>query len=173
MGLTTHLYIDMKTYLHVPWFATALFWILQSAGALWASDAVSRYERQIIASVLVLEAANQGEEGMLAVLHVINNRAGGNPEGAIGQVARRKAFTCLNSITSQKHPDYGPALAKAMKDRTWPLAMRMVDDYFAGRLGHDITEGATHYCIHPPESWLAEMVVIKRIGKHVFLREIS
>jgi len=31
---------------------------------------VRPYERQIIASVLVLEAACQGEEGMLAVLHV-------------------------------------------------------------------------------------------------------
>jgi spore germination cell wall hydrolase CwlJ-like protein len=132
---------------------------------------VSNYEKQIIASVLVLEAANQGEEGMLAVLHVINNRAGGNPERAVGKVARRKAFSCLNTITSQAHPDYGPAIARAMKDRTWEQALQMVDNYCAGRLGYDFTGGATHYCIDPPQSWHEQMAFTKRIGSHVFFRE--
>jgi spore germination cell wall hydrolase CwlJ-like protein len=132
---------------------------------------VSHYERQIIAAVLVLEAANQGEDGMLAVLHVINNRAGGEPARALSQVARRKAFSCINSITSQKHPDYGPAIGRAMKDRTWSRAMQMVDAYCAGRLGADNTGGATHYCIHPPESWKEQMAFTKRIGLHVFFRE--
>ncbi len=132
---------------------------------------VSDYERQIIASVLVLEAANQGEAGMLAVLHVINNRAGGDPQGAVGKVARRKAFSCLNSITSQAHPDYGPAIARAMKDRSWETALRMVDAYCVGRLGADITGGATHYCIDPPKSWREQMTYITRIGSHVFFRE--
>jgi len=134
--------------------------------------AVSDYERQIIASVLVLEAANQGEAGMLAVLHVINNRARGNPENAIGQVARPKAFSCLNAITSQRNPDYGPALRRAMQDRTWPRALEMVDSYIAGQLGDDLTGGATHYCIHPPTSWREQMHFTTRIGVHTFFREI-
>ena len=132
---------------------------------------VSDYERQIIAAVLVLEAANQGEQGMVAVLHVINNRAKGHPSRAVGQVARRKAFSCINAITSQKHPDYGPAIARAMKDRTWPQALAMVDAYCAGRLSADNTGGATHYCIEPPRSWREQMVFTKRIGLHVFFRE--
>lgn len=132
---------------------------------------VSDYERQIIAAVLVLEAANQGEQGMVAVLHVINNRAKGDPSRAVGQVARRKAFSCINTITAQEHPDYGPAIARAMKDRTWPQAMGMVDAYCAGRLGADNTGGATHYCIEPPQSWREQMVFTKRIGLHVFFRE--
>lgn len=132
---------------------------------------VSSYERKIIASVLVLEAANQGDAGMLAVLHVINNRAGGNPDRAVGKVARRKAFSCLNDITSQAHPDYGPAIARAMKDRTWEPALKMVDAYCEGRLGTDITGGATHYCIDPPQSWHDEMAYTTRIGLHVFFRE--
>ncbi len=132
---------------------------------------VSSYERQIIASVLVLEAANQGEEGMLAVLHVINNRANGNPEKAIYQVARRKAFSCLNSVTSQKHPDYGPAIGRAMRDRTWDWALATVDAYCAGQLPADNTGGATHYCIHPPKSWVEQMAFTKRIGAHSFFRE--
>lgn len=136
-----------------------------------ASAAVSSYERQIIAAVLVLEAANQGEDGMMAVLHVINNRAGGDPSRAVGQVARRKAFSCINDITSQKHPDYGPALRRAMKDRTWPIALQMVDNYVAGSLGPDITGGATHYCIHPPKSWKEQMVFTAQIGLHRFFRE--
>jgi spore germination cell wall hydrolase CwlJ-like protein len=132
---------------------------------------VSDYERQIIASVLVLEAACQGEEGMLAVLHVINNRAKGDPERAISQVARRKAFSCLNAITSQRHPDYGPAIARAMKDRTWDWALQTVNAYCSGNLGEDITLGATHYCIHPPKSWQEQLVFTRRIGAHVFFRE--
>ena len=132
---------------------------------------VSSYERQIIASVLVLEAANQGQEGMLAVLHVINNRAGGNPDRAIYQVARRKAFSCLNKITSQKHPDYGPAIGRAMRDPTWEWALATVNSYCAGHLPPDNTGGATHYCIHPPKSWLEQMAFTTRIGKHSFFRE--
>lgn len=140
-------------------------------GVSIAQAEVSSYERQIIASVLVLEAACQGEEGMLAVLHVINNRAKGNPDRAVSQVARHKAFSCLNAITSQTHPDYGPAIDRAMNDRTWEFAMQMVDTYCAGQLGRDITEGATHYCIHPPKSWQEQMVFTKRVGAHVFFRE--
>lgn len=132
---------------------------------------VSSYERQIIAAVLVLEAANQGEDGMLAVLNVINNRAGGDPNKAIYQVARRKAFSCINSITSQKHPDYGPAIGRAMKDRTWTQALLMVDAYCAGHLGPDNTGGATHYCIDPPQSWRDQLVFTKTIGMHKFFRE--
>ena len=141
------------------------------AGASVARAELSSYEKQIIASVLVLEAADQGEAGMLAVLHVINNRAGGVPDRAIGQVARHKAFTCLNSITRQRHPDYSPALRRAMKDRTWPVALQMVEDYAAGSLPPDITRGATHYCIHPPSSWRNQMAFTTRIGDHSFFRE--
>ncbi len=132
---------------------------------------VTSYERQIIASVLVLEAACQGEAGMQAVLHVINNRAKGNPEFALSQVARKKAFSCLNAITSQPHPDYGPAIARARKDRTWEYALGLVDAYCEGKLGVDNTGGATHYCIHPPKSWREQMVFTTRIGAHVFYRE--
>jgi|TARA_B110000438_G_scaffold292846_1_gene331777 spore germination cell wall hydrolase CwlJ-like protein len=135
-----------------------------------ASSVLSSYDRQVIAAVLVLEAANQGEDGMLAVLHVINNRAGNDPARAVGQVARRKAFSCINSITSQKHPDYGPALRRAMKDRTWPVAMQMVRDYEAGRLGRDITDGETHYCTHPPAGWEAAFTNVANIGDHRFYR---
>lgn len=141
-----------------------------SSVAVAAQGPFSDYERQIVAAVLVLEAANQGEDGMRAVLHVIDNRAGNDPHRAIAQVAKRKAFSCLNSVTSQKNRDYGPLLRRAMRDRTWNLAMRLVRDYETGNLGPDLTEGATHYCIHPPESWNREFVFVKQIGAHRFFR---
>ncbi|MGB0415336.1 MAG: cell wall hydrolase [Coraliomargarita sp.] len=161
----------MKTHRLIQFCArlALVFGLLVTASK--AAAEVSGYERQIIAAVLVLEAANQGEDGMMAVLHVINNRAGGDPNRAVGQVARRKAFSCLNDITSQKHPDYGPALRRAMQDRTWPVALQMVDNYVAGYIGPDITGGATHYCIHPPKSWEEQMVFTTRIGMHSFFRE--
>ncbi len=128
------------------------------------------YERQILAAVLVLEAANQGESGMRAVLHVINNRAGNDPFRAIGVVAKRKAFSCLNSVTGQKRPDYGPLLRRAMQDRTWPLAMQLIRAYEAGNLGPDPTGGATHYCIHPPASWQEQFTFLTQVGEHRFYK---
>jgi hypothetical protein len=138
---------------------------------LEANSPIGSYGRQIIASVLVLEAADQGEAGMRAVLHVIDNRAGGDPSRALGQVARPAAFTSLNGVTGQRHPDYSPILRRAMKDRMFPVAMELVELYCQGELGADFTGGATHYCIHPPVSWLREMTVTGTFGEHVFLRE--
>ncbi|MGB0257597.1 MAG: cell wall hydrolase [Coraliomargarita sp.] len=164
MGIQTTVTTPL-TFLRVLVALAGLF----ACGSLKAE--LTSYERQIIASVLVLEAANQGEEGMLAVLHVINNRAQGNPDNAIYVVARRKAFSCINDITSQKHPDYGPAIGRAMRDRTWEWALATVNAYCAGQLPPDNTGGATHYCIHPPKSWVEQMAFTKRIGAHSFFRE--
>ncbi|MEX0323222.1 MAG: cell wall hydrolase [Puniceicoccaceae bacterium] len=132
---------------------------------------ISNYGRQIIASVLILEAADQGVDGMQAVLNVIDNRANGNPAKALGQVARRKAFTSLNSVTSQRNPDYSPALRRAQRDHMWQTAMSMVDSYSRGHHLPDLTRGATHYCIDPPASWQRQMTFTVQIGAHNFFRE--
>lgn len=141
-----------------------------TASAADAKAAFTNYERQIVAAVLVLEAADQGEVGMRAVMHVIDNRAGHNPARAIGQVARHGAFSSLNQVTKQRHPDYGPVLRRAMRDPMWPVAMGLVQDYEAGRLGPDITYGATHYCVHPPAAWRREFAYLTKIGDHRFFR---
>jgi hypothetical protein len=132
---------------------------------------ISNYGRQIIASVLILEAADQGVDGMQAVLNVIDNRANGNPAKALGQVARRKAFTSLNRVTSQTNPDYSPALRRAQRDPMWDTAMNMVNSYSRGDYIPDLTGGATHYCIDPPSSWRRQMTFTIRIGAHNFFRE--
>jgi hypothetical protein len=132
---------------------------------------ISNYGRQIIASVLILEAADQGVDGMQAVLNVIDNRANGNPAKALGQVARRKAFSSLNRVTSQRNPDYSPALRRAQRDHMWETAMHMVDSYSRGYRLPDLTGGATHYCIDPPGSWRRQMVFTVRIGAHNFFRK--
>ncbi len=132
---------------------------------------ISNYGRQIIASVLILEAADQGVDGMQAVLNVIDNRANGNPAKALGQVARRKAFSSLNRVTNQLNPDYSPALRRAQRDIMWETAMGMVDAYSRGYLIPDLTGGATHYCIDPPASWRRQMRFTARIGAHSFFRE--
>ena len=135
-----------------------------------AEAAMTGYERQIVAAVLVLEAADQGEEGMRAVLHVIDNRAGHNPDRIVRVVAKRKAFSCLNNVTNKRHPDYGPVLRRAMRDPMWPTATQLVRDYEAGLLGTDITGGATFYCIHPPADWRREFTFVAKIGDHHFFR---
>lgn len=142
-----------------------------SFNCMGATHQISDYGRQIIAAVLVLEAADQGVDGMQAVLNVIDNRAQGNPAKALGQVARRKAFTSLNRITSQHNPDYSPALRRAQGDRMWDIALQMVEAYSKGQRYRDLTGGATHYCIDPPASWRQKMVFTVRIGAHNFFRE--
>ena len=162
------------TYGHLLRLAGLSVALATSPGVVAAKAPFTDYEAQIIAAVLVLEAADQGVEGMRAVLHVIDNRARNNPAGAVRQVARRKAFSCLNGVTNQKHPDYGPVLRRAMRDPLWPAAVTLVDEYRNGRLGPDITGGATYFCLRPPKGWnAAEMVFIKKIGDHRFYRTAS
>ena len=157
---------QIKSFLSV---ALAIGYTLFAGSTLEAG--ISSYEKQIVAAVLILEASSDGEEGMRAVLHVIDNRSGGQVDRVPAVVAKPKAFSCLNDITWQEHPDYGPAIGKAMKDRNWFLALQLVDQLVVGQLGQDPTSGATHYCIHPPETWRSRMTYLTRIGSHQFFIE--
>lgn len=60
--------------------------------ALASSYAPDQWERQIVAACLILEASNQGGQGMTAVANVMQNRADGNPNSIYREVRKPYAF---------------------------------------------------------------------------------
>lgn len=132
---------------------------------------LSSYERQIVASTLVLEAAGEGKEGMQAVLNVIFNRAKHQPHRIVGVVAKYGAFSSLNSVTKSRNPDYSPILRRAQRDRAYPTAYRLVKTLEREGL-RDITEGSDYfYSVNGKRpKWAADMQFVKKIGAHRFYR---
>lgn len=133
------------------------------------------WEKQIVASCLVLEAANQEEEGMRAVASVIHNRANGDSSEILKVVKKPYAFTSLNSATTGKSGSAGFAghVRRASQDRHWPLALSIVDEMYSGDW-EDITDGADHYVrrgLYP--SWARKMDLTAIIGEHVFFASIN
>lgn len=128
------------------------------------------YEQEIIKAALVLEAADQGEAGMEAVLHVFITRAGGDHSRVISKIAAHGAVSSFLPVTAQRHPNYSPLLRRAMQDRVgWERASAVVERFMNGTLGPDPTGGADHYdCDFP--SWSHSMTLTAVIGDHYFFR---
>lgn len=60
------------------------------------------YEEKVVAAVLMGEAWNQGEKGMLAVAEVISQRVRLMERTPLQVVTMRKQFSCLNGTTPSK-----------------------------------------------------------------------
>ena len=138
-----------------------------------ASEAkLNHYDRQIVASCLVLEAASEGVNGMKAVLNVIYNRAGHNIEAVVPVTVRKGQFASMRSIWEKARPDYSPLLSRAQRDRMYPKAVRLVLTMERGKL-RDNTYGATHFyqMEYPEPYWTRDMDYLLTIGKHRFYRE--
>lgn len=126
-------------------------------------------ERETVAACLVLEAANQGDFGLRSVMAVIRNRARGLPELFAPTVLRAKQFSALNSHTSGRESLWR-AIQRAKRDRTWSLALAIVDDA-AGETWHDPTGGATHYTLSGERThWTRHLAKTVTIGAHSFYR---
>ncbi|MCH6258774.1 cell wall hydrolase [Puniceicoccaceae bacterium K14] len=133
------------------------------------------WERQIIAACLVLEASDQGENGMRGVASVIHNRAEGTSKKFIGVVKKPYAFTSLNAASTGKTGGRGYAdhVRRASRDRNWKLACAIVNEMY-GESWADITYGADHYVrsdVNP--RWSHEMSVTTIIGEHMFFSSIQ
>ncbi|MGE9295503.1 MAG: cell wall hydrolase [Puniceicoccales bacterium] len=152
------------------------FLLLQVAAARAdESGPLTHYERLLLASCAVLEAASEGPEGMQAVLNVIYNRAGGDIHKVVGVVARPKQFTAFNSATQADRPDYGPLIERATSDIAFNTAYGLVEKMERGTLP-DITGGADHYhADHGGETpyWTGNMEKTTRIGEHIFYRSAN
>lgn len=134
----------------------------------------SDWERQIVATCLILEAANQGEAGMQAVAAVIANRASKDASRYISIVKQPYAFSALNSASSGKAGENGYAelVARASKDIHWKVALSIVEDLYQNRLT-DNTFGADHYSRRDElPSWSHGMRATTVIGDHLFFKSV-
>lgn len=156
--------------IHAFWACLTLL-VAASVSAREDAATLTHYERLVLASCAVLEAASEGPEGMQAVLNVIHNRAGGDVNRVMGVVARPRQFAALDRATASRHPDYGPLIERATQDRLFSAAFDMVLAMEAGRLP-DITGGADHYHAVTSEApyWADTMQPTRQIGAHRFYR---
>lgn len=130
------------------------------------------WERHVIASCLILEAANQGQEGLQAVASVIANRANRQPENYLAVVQHPYAFSALNKASTDKTGEFGydRLIRRASKDINWPLALSIVDQLFENTL-LDNTFGADHYSRKDElPSWSHGMRATVVIGDHLFFK---
>lgn len=121
----------------------------------------------LLASVMFGEARNQGEEGMIAVCHVIMNRAR-HPSWwgkTISEVILKPyQFSCFN----KNDPNY-PKISSL--DETNTIYLKAIELAARCLLGEipDPTENATHYhtkAIMP--SWAHKLKKTLAIGDHIF-----
>lgn len=150
------------------------FTVLLSLAAVraQADGFLDSYDRQIIASCMVLEAGGEGSEGMQAVLNVILNRADGCLYRMVPQTVKPGAFSCMASIWRTSAPDYDPLIGRA-KDQAgaYDQAMQLIALMEQGFLA-DNTHGATHYhadYIRP--YWADSLRYLTTIGHHIFYVE--
>jgi spore germination cell wall hydrolase CwlJ-like protein len=134
-----------------------------------AAERLNNYDRQIVASCMVLEAASDGSEGMQAVLNVILNRADGYLYRMIPETVRRGAFSCMSPVWKTRSPDYGRLIGRAQNQpASFAEAMRLIDQMECGQLW-DNTHGATHYhAVSIDPYWADGMHYITTIGHHRF-----
>jgi spore germination cell wall hydrolase CwlJ-like protein len=130
------------------------------------AHAAPSWGKQVIAAVLVMEADVDGEQGLHAVMNVIQNRASASSEAAYLKVIRKpKQFSCKNNRSEAS------LVRAASKHATWEAAQRLVEQACASNL-QDITDGATHYHenrINP--FWTKGMTLTITIGSHKFYKE--
>lgn len=136
---------------------------MQAAGNL------SSYDRQIVASCMVLEAGCDGTDGMQAVLNVILNRADGYLHRMVPETIKYGAFSCMSPVWKSRSPDYSPLLRRAQnQSRAYSEALQLIAIMEQGLLW-DNTYGATHYhttSIRP--YWLSDMRYLTTVGSHHF-----
>ncbi|MDQ8180082.1 cell wall hydrolase [Pelagicoccus sp. SDUM812005] len=146
--------------------------LLSALQLLRAESTPDPWERQVVAACLILEAANQGEAGMQAVAAVIGNRGQGDPSKYLAVVKKPYAFSAFNASTGKgkQRQSFAALVSRASKDVNWPVALRIVDELYAGELA-DNTFGADHYSRKDElPSWSHGMRATTVIGDHLFFK---
>lgn len=135
-----------------------------------AHQKLSHYERKIVASCLILEAASDGVDGMQAVLNVIYNRADQKIGHVVKEVIKPKQFTSFNRVTTKRNPNFSPLIRRALNDPMFNDAYQLVIKLEQGKL-EDNTQGADHYhTVKMPEKpyWTEAMQKTVTVGEHIF-----
>lgn len=120
-------------------------------------------DRQLLASVLIMEAGGEGRAGMQAVWEVIWTRAKNRRLSPVGVVTQRKQFSCLN------HIEPGRAIATAQRHPHWRHAWGIVGSPPVT----NITKGAEHYhatwMVKAPY-WADPSKKTVTLGRHTFYK---
>ena len=150
--------------------------------------------QDIVAMLLVREAANQGTEGMQAVLDVLINRMHKDGKNLTEQALKFRQFSCLNNVIKNasgahdaKTIDVEKLKSMIIESKNSPVfktAYNLVLRADNGTLP-DITNGATHYHVYRgpgkvSPSWTTPDLggtnehaqVTAKIGDHVFLKNV-
>jgi spore germination cell wall hydrolase CwlJ-like protein len=121
------------------------------------------------------EARGDGEDGMRAVGHVIENRRrAGAPQGRFvtETVSEAYQFSCWNPGDPNRRAmlDVDRLPADSYDARMWRLARQVAGDILAGR-SQDPTGGALFYhTLAVAPAWSDGVPVASRIGRHLFFR---
>lgn len=120
------------------------------------------------------EARGESYEGQKAVAQVTFNRASHRPEKVCEVVFAPKQFSWANGLTLAPKKKRQEIYWRYMPDfasEEWRLAKKVSKEVIAGH-GHSAVAQATFY--YNPQKckpqWKSKMVVVARIGNHIFLR---
>ena len=149
---------------------------------LLATVIFSVSDPEIVTTCLTLEDNNT--KGMLAIMHVINNRAKNNPEKYKNVVLKRWQFSCMNPHTI-KGQNLQLLVNKAKSRSNWNTANKIVKMFYAKLIDQDKSFG-THYHVFTGKSkvtpyWTVpkhggrniKAIITKYVGTHVFLTNVD
>lgn len=132
------------------------------------AQAVEEYE-SIVTETVMMEAASEGLDGMIAVAEVIRNRAIkrygiATYETMAKEVLRPKQFSCWNS-----HKWAKAWLESHGTGESFQRASRAIGEAITGS---DTVKGATHYHTNAVKPyWVDSMRYIGTVGEHRFYKE--
>ena len=153
-----------------------LTFIISMAAVAFHTQAgpLSDYDRQIVASCMVLEAGCDQVTGMQAVLNVLLNRAEGYLHRLVPETIKHGAFSCMAEVWHSPSADYSPLIRRAQgQSQAYTKALRLLAIMEHGLLW-DNTYGATHYhATYIRPYWTCDMSYITTIGGHHFYIEHS
>jgi spore germination cell wall hydrolase CwlJ-like protein len=145
--------------------ANAVNWFVKFAAAILAlttaASAAHPPAVELVAAVIVAEAAGEGYAGMRAVREVIQMRAYERRQTERAVVTAPKQFSCLNRTTPAR------LIAQARKCSTWNTALSLA----SSPVERATVAQANHYhttTVRPV--WAAGQRAVATVGGHVFYK---
>lgn len=116
------------------------------------------------------ESRGEPDLGQIAVAQVTLNRASDNPKEICQAVFQPGQFSWTAGAKNKNGAIKSRVIPK-QGDESWEKAKRIAQDVLAKK-HRDITKGASHYHEHHVRpKWTKKMIVVARIGNHIFYRD--
>lgn len=120
---------------------------------------------------IYFEAANQGEEGMIAVANVTMNRLADDdyPDTICGVVYQASVKNGKKVCQFSWYCDHKSHLVHAA-DKTWKLAGTIAKKALHGNLDNEIGEATLFHAIYVYPTWASEKEFVIAVGDHLFYK---